>query len=244
MRNIITIARRETNLYFISPIIYVVSFMVFLIMGILFYLNIMSASIQQYAPNVQMILGPMVTILLFTLPALTMRTMAEEQRNGTLELLLTAPVRDYELVIGKWLGGFIPILLIILITLVYPMILNRLVSPGIDQGMVITGYIGLILLVSSLVAIGVAMSSFFSNQIAAFFATLAIFLMLWMIGAPAQIMGSSGGATFLSYFDISEHFYNSFFQGVIELKDVIFYLSATALALFLGTISVETRRWR
>jgi ABC-2 type transport system permease protein len=106
------------------------------------------------------------------------------------------------------------------------------------------GYLGLFLMVASFLAIGVAMSSLFSNQIAAFFATFGVLLVLWLIGYPAQVMGALGGAGILQYLDIQDHYFNSFYTGVIELKDVIYYLSVICLALFLGSVSIETRRWR
>lgn len=243
MRNILTIALKELKGIFISPIAYAVALAIFLVMGILFYANVLGAAYQQVAPAVQIVVGPLATLLLFTVPAVTMRALAEEQRTGTLELLLTAPVRDWEVVVGKWLGAVAFIFFVLLATWVYPIILNNIVDPGIDQGVLVSGYIGLFLMVSAFLAIGVAVSSLFSNQIAAFFTTLGILLVLWMISYPAQVMGSLGGDLF-RYLDMSEHFYPTFYRGIIELKDIVYYLSAIALALFLGSVSVETRRWR
>jgi ABC-2 type transport system permease protein len=243
MRNVWTIASREYKLYFSSPAAYMVAFMILLILGIIFYANIAGSMIQQFPPSIQGVLGPLTTILLFVTPAITMRLLAEEQRLGTMELLLTAPVRDWELVVGKWLGGFLFLLTILAVTWLYPIVMNQMVDPGIDQGPLITGYLGMVLICAALVAIGVAVSSLFSNQIAVFFATLGIYLVLWLIGVPTQAMGAGGGEL-LSYLDITEHFYNTFYQGIIDLSDVIYFLSLTALALFLGTVSVETRRWR
>lgn len=243
MRNIFTIAFKELKLFFISPIAYVVSFAIFIIMGILFYANVVAAAYQQAAPTIQVVVGPLATIMLFTAPAITMRSLADEQKSGTLETLLTAPVRDWEVVIGKWLGAMIFALIVIAVTWVYPIILNNIVSPGIDQGLLITNYLGLLLMVGSFLAIGVAASSLFSNQIAAFFATFGILLALWMSGYPASAMGNAGGSIF-SYLDMSGHFYDAFYIGVITLKDVVYFLSVIILALFLGSVSVETRRWR
>jgi len=169
--------------------------------------------------------------------------LADEQRMGTLELLLTAPLRDAELVTGKFLGAFLFMLSLVALTWIFPIILNILVSPGIDQGLLITGYLGLVLLIGVFIAIGVAISSLFTNPIPAFFATLGVLLILWMIGFPAQAGGGTG-STLLSYLDLSEHFYNSFYTGILELKDILYYLSVIAFALMLGTVSVETRRWR
>jgi ABC-2 type transport system permease protein len=243
MLNIWTIAKREYKHYFISPIAYVVAFILLLILGYLFYVNILSAAVQQYAPDITIIIGPLMTLLLFTTPAVTMRTVAEEQRMGTLELLLTAPVRDWELVVGKWLGAFLFILTLVIITWIYPLVLNRLVSPGIDQGLMAAGYLGIVLLAAAIIAIGVAVSSFFANQIAAFFVTLGILLLIWMISYAGQ---SSTGtvADILRYLDMNQHISNTFMVGVVELKDVVYYLSVTALGLFLGTLAVEQRRWR
>lgn len=242
MRNIWIIARKEYKGYFISPIAYAVAFLIFLILGIIFYANILVAANQQYVPSVSIILSPLVTIFLFTIPALTMRSIADERRSGTMELLLTAPVRDGELIVGKWLGGYLFILTIILVTWIYPIVLNLLIQPGLDQGLMLTGYLGLVLVSSAFVSIGVVASSLFSNQIAAFFTTLGILLLLWMISYPAQALGSTGGEL-LRYLDLSEHLYNTFYQGIIEMQDVVYYISVTGLALFLGSISVQVRRW-
>lgn len=244
MRNIWTIARREYKHYFISPIAYAVALMILLILGIIFYANIVAASYQQFAPDIQIVLGPLVTMLLFTTPAITMRSLAEEQKMGTLELLLTAPITDWELIVGKWLGGVMFLTTILIVTWIYPLILNQLVSPGIDQGILITSYIGVFLISCTFIAIGVAISSLFSNQIAAFFATLGVLLAFWMISYPAQAMGATGGlsASILIYLDLAEHLYGSFLRGAIEIKDIIYYFSFIFLALFLGKISIEIRR--
>lgn len=243
MRNIWTIASREFKLYFSSPAAYMVAFVLLLVIGIIFYANVVASMMQQFAPGIQMVLGPLMTVLLFVTPAITMRLLAEEQRLGTMELLMTAPVRDWELVIGKWLGGFLFMLVIIAVTWLYPILLNQIVDPGIDQGPLVTGYLGLILFTGALVAIGVAMSSLFSNQIAVFFTTLGVYLVLWLISLPSQAMGATGGAL-LRFLDISEHFYNTFYRGIIDLGDVVYYVSLIALALFFGSVSVDTRRWR
>lgn len=242
MRNMWTIAQKEFKQYFISPVAYAVAFAILLILGVLFYDNILSGAAQQVAPTVQAVLAPLVTLLLFTSPGITMRSVAEEQKNGTLETLLTAPVRDWEVIVGKWLGGVMFLIVLLLITWIYPIVLNQLVKPGIDQGLMASGYLGLLFLASTFLAIGIMISSFFSNQIAAFFTTLGVLLVWWMIGYPAQIMGTAGGV--LDYLDLSLHYYNTFFRGIIDLKDIVFYASVIGAALFIGSVSIETRRWR
>ncbi len=243
MSNIFLVARKELQSFFASPIAYVIYCVLFLFLGVIFYGNLSSAMMQQIAPDVQMVVGPMIIFLLFTTPAITMRALAEEQKNGTLEILLTAPVRDWEVVLGKWLGGMIYVVIILAVSWIYPVILNMIVTPGIDQGLLLSNYVGLLLLLGSFLAIGVWISSLFSNPIAAFFATLGVLLALWIIGFPASTMTGSSG-DFIRYLDITEHFYNSFYRGIIELKDVIYYLSLIVLGLFLGSVSVEARRWR
>ena len=168
--------------------------------------------------------------------------MADEHRNGTLELLLTAPIHEWELVVGKWLGSFIFVLIIIAITFIYPIVLNSLVTPGIDQGVTMANYLAITLVAAAFLAIGTAISSFFDNQFAAFFATLAVLFFLWLvIGWPSVVMQGSGGI--FDYLSMSKHF-ASMQTGIIALSDIVYYLSLTALGLFLGTVAVEVRRWK
>jgi ABC-2 type transport system permease protein len=243
MRNIWIIAKRELKQYFISPIAYAVMFLVLLILGMVFYGNFYYAAMQQAVPTVQSILDFMVLIFLFTTPAITMRLLADEQKTGTLEVLMTKPIRDWELVVGKWLGAMFFYSIIIVITWVFPLILNIIVKPGIEIGGVFTGYLGIFLLLASFLAVGVAVSSLFSNQIAVFFATLGILLVLWLIGFLGQAFGGLVGQV-VEYIGITNHFTNSFFMGVLELKDIVYFLSLIILSLFLGSVSIESRRWR
>ncbi len=243
MQNVWTIAQREYRRYFATPSAYATAFMLFLVLGLVFYANIQYAlaSGGQFVPDARIIFGPMVIVFIFAVPALTMRLLAEEQKTGTMELLLTAPVRDWELVTGKWLGALLFILTLLAVTLVYPLALNEMVQPGIDQGPLLTGYLGFVLMGAALVAVGVMVSSFFSNQLAAFVATLAVFWLLWLIGMPAR---AAGGSALLRYLDFSQHFYPTLYEGILDLRDVVYYLSVTALALFLGSVNIEMRRWR
>ena len=181
-------------------------------------------------------------LLVFACPAFTMRLLSEEQRLGTIELLLTAPIRDAELVIGKWLGSFLMVFTLIAVTLVYPMALNLLTSPGIDQGLMISGYLGLLLVSAVFLSIGVAVSSLFSNQVASFIITLFLVVIFWWIFAIIAQAGE--GNAVLRFLDLSSHFYDDMMQGVISLRGVVYFLCLTAGFLMLGTMSVETRRWR
>jgi len=246
MRNMWTIAKREYKLYFSGPIAYAVAFLYLLILGILIYAQLRDALeqayFQPYTPTVQVVTGAItVYLLIFTTPVITMRLLAEEARSGTMELLLTAPVRDWELVLGKWLSGFLFMVTLLLVTLIYPLVLNQMTSPGIDYGPLVTGYLGLLLMASSLVAVGVGISSFFNNQVPAFFVTLMIMLALWFIPMLAPMSGAMKDV--LDYLGFIQH-YLGFFRGVIDIKDVAYYISLTALGLFLGVAAVEMRRWR
>lgn len=245
MRNIWTIAKREYNHYFISPVAYVVAFAILLVLGIIFALVIYTSAQNVFygsVPDISPITGSFAFLLVLTTPALTMRLLADENRMGTMELLLTAPLRDAELVIGKWLGGFLFVLTVIGMTLIYPIILNSLVEPGIDQGAMITSYLALILVAASFLAIGVGISSLFSNQVAAFFVTMvALVTLWWLMGFPADYLQT--GSEFFRYLDLQSHYY-SLGQGKIVLSDVVYFLSLIAVGLFTGTMAVETRRWR
>jgi ABC-2 type transport system permease protein len=248
MRNIWIIAKREYDHYFISPIAYVVAFMILLTTGIIFAINILyfiQNAFQTFGqvPDIAPITGAFGFLLVLSVPAITMRLLADEARMGTLELLLTAPVRDFELVAGKWLGGFLFILTILAVTLVYPLILNNLVSPGIDQQLVISAYLGVILVAGSFLALGVGISAIFTNQVAAFFITLSVFVFLWwLIGFPAQMLQGTAGEVF-QYLSMQTHFYDAFNRGSVYVTDIIYFLSLIALGLFIGTTAVETRRW-
>jgi len=146
-------------------------------------------------------------------------------------------------VIGKWLGAFLFILVIIAVSLVFPIMLNQMVKPGIDQMQMVAGYLGVILAAAALLGLGVGISALFENQIAAFFTTLVLFVVLWwLIGAPANIL-PSGGEVF-AYLDMSSQLYGSFTEGIIKLSSIVYFLSLTGLGLFIGSIAVEIRRWR
>jgi ABC-2 type transport system permease protein len=248
MRNIWTIAKREYQHYFISPIAYALAAGLLLLLGGYFAMMIWSANQYSmfgggYAPSVTDINSLFSFLLMLVAPALTMRLLADENKTGTIELMLTSPVRDFELITGKWLGSFLFILTVIAITLVYPVILNFVVDPGIDQVVMLTSYIGLILVAASFLAIGTGISAMFSNQIAAFFVTLITFLFLWwLIGIPASL--SSTGGEFFRYMVVNTHIEGTLNAGVLKLSDFVYFFSLIAIGLFSGTMAIETRRWR
>ena len=245
MRNIWTIARREYNHNFISPVAYVFMFVVFITLGVLFFLDVLFASqTPQYVPGVDGLLTLFVfPLMFFGVPALTMRSVADENRSGTLELLMTAPITDMQLIVGKWLGAFLFLLTMTVITLIYPLILNTMIDPGLDLGILAANYLGLVLLLAAISAVGVAISSFFSNQIASLLASLGMMLILWIISAPSQLMQGTA-STVIKYLGVPGHFYDTFMTGMIRVDDIAYFVSMTVLALVIGTYAVESRRWK
>jgi ABC-2 type transport system permease protein len=239
MRNLWIITKKEYKHYFNSPIAYAVAFMILLITGIIFYSSLVNAALQGIVPEPRTILGPMISLFLFTTPAITMGLLSEEQKTGTMEILLTAPLQSFQILIGKWLAAWLFLISVASIPVLFLVFLNFLVDPGIDWGLSTSAYMGLFLLLGSLTAIGVAASSFFSNQIASFFTAFVIIMLLWLIDIPSQ-----SGTGLLKLLDLSEHYYPSFYEGIIKLKDIVYYFSLTATALFIGTASLESRRWR
>jgi len=248
MRNIWTIAKREYNHYFISPLAYVVAFIILMPLGIYFAVIVFATSQQAFSgappPDISPITWLFCFLLVFTTPVLTMRLISDEARMGTLELLLTAPIRDFELVVGKWLSAFLFILTILAITLIFPLILHFvLVSPGIDQKLFLSAYLGVILVASAFLALGVGISAIFTNQFAAFFVTFGLFFFLWfLVSLPANLLPNGGDA--LNYLNMSSHFNDGFNAGNVKLSDIVYYISLIALGLFMGTTAIEVRRWR
>jgi ABC-2 type transport system permease protein len=247
MRNIWIIAKREYNHFFVSPIAYAVGFVILFILGAIFAAVLWSTSQQAIygytgAPDFSVISYWFSILLWILVPPLTMHLLADETRSGTIELLLTAPVRDHELVIGKWLGSLLFVLTIVAVTLVYPLILNSLVSPGLDQKLLMSSYLGLILMAAAFLALGVGISAMFSNPIVALTVTFATLFSLWLlIGIPANFI-PSGGEIF-KYLDIKTHFNDTLNVGKVNLSDLVYFLSLIALGLFTGTTAVEVRRW-
>ena len=236
MRTALVIARRELLAYFISPIAYMVSAVFLLIAGYLFSLIL----IQSQQATMEGLFFNVMVVLIFVVPLLTMRLLSDEQKTGTLEILLTAPVRDWEVVFGKYLAAMAMFGVMLACTLYFPFILWR-VGGTPDWGPIMTGYLGLLLLTSAMMAIGTLTSAVTENQIVAAVLGFGILLLLWLIDAAGNI--ATGSATVLSYLSMPSH-YNDFARGAINLEDVVYYLSVTIASLFIATRMLETRRYR
>jgi len=176
------------------------------------------------------------------IPLITMRLLAEERSQGTLELLLTSPVRDWELTIGKWLGAFAFYVLLLAITLVYVGLL-RIYRADLDFGLIAATYLGLLLVGAAAVAIGLLMSSLTRNQIIAFFLALIVILVVWYAGYVIGYFVAPPANLFFSYVGGFDR-YRSFTLGVASLRDVVYFASLLALALFATERILASRRWR
>jgi ABC-2 type transport system permease protein len=236
VRNTLAIAERELRSYFVSPIAYVIIALFLLVSGYLFsviLLNTNEATLRYLVSNLSV-------IWLFITPALTMRLLAEEARTGTVELLLTNPVRDVEVVIGKYLGALGLLLVMLAFTLYYPALLLIFGNP--DRGPMIAGYVGVVLQAAAFLAVGLMASSFTQNQIVAAVLTFAILLLLWLSEAVASFIGRPAGDV-MRYLSVTSHS-QDFARGVIDSTHVVYFLSVVAAALFITFLSLQARRWR
>ena len=236
MRNTTTIALREFKSYLASPTAYVVTGIFLLLAGFLF-------SISPTTYNETSLRGLWglwgVMGLLLIAAVLTMRLLAEEKKMGTLELLLTAPVRDSEVIAGKFLGSLGILTVMLALTFYYPILLMWFGDP--DWGPIVTSYLGLFLLGGASLAVGLFASSLTSNQIVAAVVAGGILFALWFAGMAADLIPEALGEV-ISYLSFSSHF-SSFMRGVIDTRGIIYYLSITALFLFLAIRSFESSRW-
>jgi ABC-2 type transport system permease protein len=254
MKNIWIICRKELNSYFVSPVAYLLLLMFALIFGFFFwnalgYFVIYGMESQlrgQMMPmNVnEQVIRPLLSnvsvIGLFFIPLITMRLFAEEKRNGTIELLATSPVRDTEVIIGKWLAALVLYALLLLVTAVNFAFLFRYGNP--DWKPLAIGYLGLLLQAGALLAIGTFISTLTKNQIIAGAATFGVSLLLWVF-AWAGGYETALWAKVLSYMSIVTHV-ESFSKGVLDSKDAVFYVTLTFLGLFFTARSMESLRWR
>jgi len=250
MSNILAIARTELSAYFASPIAYVVIGFFALMFGFFFYSLLLyfdrqSLQAAGQAVNVnEQFLRPVflnaTVIFLFVLPLVTMRTYSEEKRSGTIELLLTSPVRDIEIILGTFFGALLLYAAMLAVTLIHMAVLFIYGSP--EWKPLLTGYLGLLLMGGSFLSVGLFISSLTKNQIVAAMATFAVFLMLWIINWMSSFVGPTMQAV-LSALSLTEHF-DDFAKGIIDTKHLIYYLSFIAFGLFLTAKSVDSERWR
>jgi len=254
MRNTLAIARKELRSYFTSPIGYVAVGMFALLYGY-FYVAMLDYFVRQsmqagqfggpQAMNVnQMMIRPLlqnVTILLlFVMPMITMRAYAEEKRSGTIELLLTSPLSDAEIIMGKFLGALLLWCVMLAVSLLHLALLYAYGRP--EWKPIVTAYLGLVLMGGCFISVGLFISSLTKNQIVAAVVTFAVFLFLWII----TWIGSFSGPTVdkvTQYLSIVDQF-DDFAKGVIDTSHLIYYVSFIGFGLFLTAKSVDSERWR
>lgn len=254
MRNVITIAEKELRSYFASPIAYVVIGFFALLFGYFFYALLafferqsmqMGMGMGPATMNVnQMLISPLLmnasVVVLFVLPMITMRSYAEEKRSGTIELLLTSPVTDWQIILGKFAGAMLLYTAMLAVTLIHMGVLFIYGDP--EWKPVVTGYLGLWLMGGCFVSVGLLISSATKNQIVAGMVTFAVFLMLWVINWIGAFVGPTAQSV-LQYLSITDHL-DDFARGVIDTRHLVYYVSFIAFGLYLTAKSVDTERWR
>lgn len=237
MNNTLTIAWKETKAYFSTPTAYIVGAMFLVLTGIFFVFDMTrpfaEASVRNFVSWANL-------FIMFLAPLLTMRLLAEEQKLGTLELLLTSPVRDWEVVLGKYIASLAILLVAIAFTLYYVALLYIFGNP--DTGPILSAYLGLILFGAAALAIGLMASSLSSNQIVSAVVGMGILLTLSFIDRIATIVQGLA-ADVLTGISMNAHF-TDFARGVLDTSHIVYYLSMAAVFLFIAVRSLETRRWR
>jgi ABC-2 type transport system permease protein len=253
VRNVLAIAGKELRSYFASPMGYILVGLFALLFGMFFraFLTIFAEQSQRMAMggggnvnvNEQLIRGVFhntAIVILFIMPMVTMRTYAEEKRSGTIELLLTSPISDLEIILGKFLGAMGLFAAMLLVTSVDIAVLFRLGNPELKP--VLTGYLGLLLMGGCFLSVGLLISSLTKNQIVAGVATFAVFLILWIVNWFGDSLGPTG-REIVNYLSITEHL-DDFTKGIIDTKHLIYYVSFITFGLFLTAKSVDSERWR
>jgi ABC-2 type transport system permease protein len=254
MRNILTICGKELRGYFSSPIAYLLMGLFGLVFGFFFYsatayfvvagLRSQMGGQQQPMSVNEMVIAPLLgnasVVGLFLVPLISMRLFAEEKRSGTIELLMTSPLHDWEIILGKWLGAMAMYLSILAISAINVGLLFIWGHP--DWRPILTGYLGLILQGGTILALGTFISTTTRNQIIAGATTFSVCLLLWVLSWVSSY-NEAPWAQAVAYCSILTH-YEPFSRGVIDSKDVVFYLSAIFLGLFLTSRSLDSLRWR
>lgn len=237
MNNILTISKKELKSYFLSPVAYIVIIGFLLAAGFLFTKDLFLmgvVSIRFLFESIWFLL-----LFVFIIPAITMGTFSEEKRSGTMELLLTKPITDTQLMLGKFLASLIFAVIIIIPTIVYVISLKYL--GAIDLGPVVSMYLGFILLFAFLVSIGIFTSSLTQYQVISFiisFLIMAVFFMLYIFTNYIPLLS----VPIIDYFNPFIHM-NNMFRGVIDSRDLIYFISGTIIFLILTKLSIESRKW-
>jgi ABC-2 type transport system permease protein len=237
------IFKRELRGYFTSAIAYLVAVAVLFLAGMVFNIDLRDRN-GFVAADGTVILSFFSFAMVFLAPLLTMRLFAEETREGTLELLLTMPIRDPEIVLGKFLGAWAYYSLLLAGTLIYPLILVLVGDP--DFGSVISGYIGAWLYGGALIAVGLLFSALTENQIVAAFLSITVLFALWLADSIGSVFANMGVALaqVIRTLSLRSHQSTSFMMGIVRPEDIVFYVGLMAVMLFIAAQVVASRRWR
>ncbi len=238
MSNVLTIAGRELKAYLLSPLAWIMIALFGFFTGLIFVLFVMGGRVASMEPVFQTI----TLVVLFLTPALTMRLFSEEYKLGTMELLLTAPAREWQIVLGKFLAAWIGFILLLLPTLWQVAILERYGDP--DYGILGASYLGILLLGAAFVGVGMFASALTQNQFIAYMISMVLLLFLWIADAPANVLGQSNIVTdFLRFLSLPSHF-QEFFSGVLDSEHLLYFVSVALIAIVVTTLVVASRRWR
>jgi ABC-2 type transport system permease protein len=236
MNRMLTIAKREFRGYFNSPAAYIVVCLFLLLMGVFFWNPFFLIN----RASVRGMFDLMSVLLLPTAPALTMGLLAEEKRAGTIEILLTMPVRDTDVILGKFLAALGVLAVLLLCTVAYPISVSTL--GNMDWGPVWAGYLGLLLQGGAMLAIGVLASSWTDNQLIAFFTSGMICFGFWIVSRFLPFIQPAQLASIVEWLSFDYHFQNMA-RGVIDTRNVVYFLSVIGMGLGLAFRSIESRRW-
>jgi len=239
MQNTLTIPRLEFQSYFNGPVAYIVICMLLLALGIFFFWWPTHFFLAGRA-EARGMFTVMSYLLIFAAPAMTMALLAEEKRAGTIELLITMPVRDADVIIGKYLGVLGLYAVVLLLTLPYPISVSAL--GDMDWGPVWSGYLGLFLEGAAMLAIGLMASSWTENQLIAFFIALVLCMFFGLVHMTLPLF-SGTVATVFEWLSLHVHF-RSMARGVIDTRDLVYFLTVAGFALAVAFRSLESRRWR
>jgi len=242
MRIILTLIKRELGVYFVSPIAYIILTAYLLVSGYFFFYGGINLFILYHLPaNCEVIFEIISFLTLFMPSFITMRLLAEEKNKGTIEILLTAPITEFEIVFSKYLASVLFYIILLVPSLFYILLLGTYSYP--DYGEIVGGYISVVLLALVLLAIGIFISAICNNQISAGIITLVISILLLSFNLIGNIVKDKDLREILSYLNIQKHI-ETLRKGIVDTRDIIFMLSIVVLFIFLTVKIVKTRRWK
>ena len=238
MTNVMTIAGRELKAYLFSPLAWIIIALFAFFTGFIFVQIMVATQVASMAPLFNWI----AVLSLILVPALTMRLFSEEYKLGTMEMLLTAPARDWQIVVGKFLAAWIGFAVLLIPTLWQVVILERYGDP--DYGILGASYLGILLLGAAFVGVGMLASSLTQNQFIAYMLGMIVLLFLWVADAPANAIGQNNAvADLIRYLSLPGQF-QEFFVGIIASQHLLYFVSLALIAIVLTTLVVSSRRWR